>query len=153
MLVLSRKLGQRLTIGDDIVLTVVKIDATQVRIGIEAPRTVRILREELVSQLLAGPVATPGLARQDPAPRTRHVMPRIEGGTAMTAVEKLLEAIKDKPHSFSYLRRSVGMRLTDRQFVNLVKRNPGRFALVVFRRKGETAGSAQAVRRGVRKAV
>lgn len=68
----------------------------------------------------------------------------------MTAVEKLSAAIKDRPHSFSFLRRSAGMRLTDRQFVDLVKRNPGRFKLVVFRKKGETATPDRPVRPGVR---
>jgi hypothetical protein len=68
----------------------------------------------------------------------------------MTAVEKLSQALKDKPHSFNYLRRSAGIRLTDRQFVDLVKRNPGRFKLVVFRSKAEKAASPRAGRPGVR---
>ena len=37
MLVLSRKLGEKIVIGDNIVVTVVKIDRNQIRIGIEAP--------------------------------------------------------------------------------------------------------------------
>ena len=37
MLVLSRKLGEKIVIGDSIVLTVVKIDRNQIRLGIEAP--------------------------------------------------------------------------------------------------------------------
>jgi carbon storage regulator len=63
MLVLSRKLGQKITIGDDIVLSIVRIDANQVRIGIEAPREVPILRAELDSPLPAGAVAKPVLGR------------------------------------------------------------------------------------------
>ena len=47
MPVLSRKLGEKLAIGDGIVLTVVRIDRNQVRIGIEAPGDVPILRGEL----------------------------------------------------------------------------------------------------------
>jgi carbon storage regulator len=49
MLVLCRKQNERIMIGDSIVLTVVRIDRNQVRIGIEAPRDVAVYREELVS--------------------------------------------------------------------------------------------------------
>ena len=51
MLVLSRKAGSSIRIGKDIVLTVVKIDRNQVRLGIEAPLNVPILRQELVLDL------------------------------------------------------------------------------------------------------
>ncbi len=47
MLVLSRKEGEQLLIGDNIVLTVSRISGNRVAIGIEAPREVRIVRGEL----------------------------------------------------------------------------------------------------------
>jgi len=47
MLVLSRKPGERILIGDDIAITVVRIGPNTVRIGIEAPRTMNIVRDEL----------------------------------------------------------------------------------------------------------
>lgn len=47
MLVLSRKLGEKIVIGDNIVITVVKIDRNQIRIGIEAPHEVPVYREEI----------------------------------------------------------------------------------------------------------
>jgi len=47
MLVLTRKLGERIVIGDDIVVTVVAIGPGRVRLGIEAPPTVPVLRDEL----------------------------------------------------------------------------------------------------------
>lgn len=47
MLVLSRKSMQSVTIGSDIRITVIRLEGNQVRIGIEAPRDVRILRDEL----------------------------------------------------------------------------------------------------------
>lgn len=47
MLVLSRKPGERIMIGDDVTVTIVRIGPNNVRIGIEAPRTMNIVREEL----------------------------------------------------------------------------------------------------------
>jgi carbon storage regulator CsrA len=47
MLVLSRKLGERLVIGDDVVLIVNKIAGNRVTLAIEAPNHVRIVRGEL----------------------------------------------------------------------------------------------------------
>jgi carbon storage regulator len=57
MLVLSRKSLQSVTIGSDIRITVIRLEGNQVRIGIEAPRDVRILRDELVD----GYEESPGL--------------------------------------------------------------------------------------------
>jgi carbon storage regulator len=48
MLVLSRKAMQSVMIGSDIRITVVRVEGNQVRIGIEAPSDVRILRGELL---------------------------------------------------------------------------------------------------------
>jgi carbon storage regulator len=50
MLVLSRKDNQRIMIGDSIVLTVVKIQGSTVRLGIEAPPDVPIIRDELTGR-------------------------------------------------------------------------------------------------------
>jgi carbon storage regulator len=47
MLVLSRKESQRIMLGDDIVITVVRVSGDKVRLGIEAPPHVVVLREEL----------------------------------------------------------------------------------------------------------
>lgn len=48
MLVLSRKIGERIWIGEDVLVTVVHIDNNRVRLGIEAPRSVPIWRSKLV---------------------------------------------------------------------------------------------------------
>jgi carbon storage regulator len=47
MLVLSRKESQRIRLGDQIVITIVKISGDKVRVGIEAPGDVLVLRDEL----------------------------------------------------------------------------------------------------------
>ena len=50
MLVLTRKLMEKLFIGEDICVTVVRLDGGQVRLGIEAPRDVAVIRAELVPE-------------------------------------------------------------------------------------------------------
>jgi carbon storage regulator CsrA len=54
MLVLSRKIGEQLIIGDDISVTVAAICGNQVRLGILAPPDVRILRTELCTPEASG---------------------------------------------------------------------------------------------------
>lgn len=51
MLVLSRKIGERILIGDKISVTIVKIGHGGVRIGIEAPAEMAVIREELAEEL------------------------------------------------------------------------------------------------------
>ena len=48
MLVLTRKAGERVLIGDDIVVTILDARGDGVRIGIDAPRGIRIQRDEVV---------------------------------------------------------------------------------------------------------
>jgi len=47
MLVLSRKESQRIRLGDSIVITVVRLGGDKVRLGIEAPKEMLVLRDEL----------------------------------------------------------------------------------------------------------
>jgi len=51
MLVISRKINEKIKIGDDIEITVVSIDKGQVKIGIEAPKNITILRSELLEEI------------------------------------------------------------------------------------------------------
>ena len=51
MLVLSRKVGERILIGDKITITVVKIGHGGVRVGVEAPAELAVVREELAQEL------------------------------------------------------------------------------------------------------
>jgi len=48
MLVLSRKLGEKIYISENICITVVDIDRGKIRLGIEAPRDIPIFRQELL---------------------------------------------------------------------------------------------------------
>ena len=53
MLILSRRPGESITIGDDVVVTVVSVNGNQIRLGIAAPRDVRVLREEIYKAIRA----------------------------------------------------------------------------------------------------
>ncbi len=59
MLVLSRKESERIRLGDSIVVTVVRVAGDKVRLGIEAPSDILVLRDELEPQAraLASPPA------------------------------------------------------------------------------------------------
>jgi carbon storage regulator len=48
MLVLSRKVGERISIGDQICITIVRVQGQTVRVGVEAPPNMAIVRDELV---------------------------------------------------------------------------------------------------------
>lgn len=51
MLILSRYLGQKLRVGNDIEVTIVRIDDGQVRLGIVAPKSVSVHREEVYERI------------------------------------------------------------------------------------------------------
>jgi carbon storage regulator len=52
MLVLTRKLGESFIIGDDIEVVVLKIEGSEVKIGISAPRHVKIYRAEIYKKIV-----------------------------------------------------------------------------------------------------
>jgi carbon storage regulator len=67
MLVLSRKESQRIRLGDSIVVTIVKISGDKVRVGIEAPADVLVLRDELEARAPAtGLVALAPVGQSSP---------------------------------------------------------------------------------------
>ena len=73
MLTLTRKVGESIRIGDDIVIVVKEIKGKQVRLGIEAPRDVYVCREELFQKIeqanrsaIFPSVVNEGKASEDP---------------------------------------------------------------------------------------
>ena len=51
MLILSRKIDQKIRIGDDISLTIIEIRGDQVKIGVEAPKNVKVFRQEVFDEI------------------------------------------------------------------------------------------------------
>ena len=57
MLVLSRRVGERLMIGDDIVITILEVRSDGVRLGIDAPRSIAVNRAEVIEAVKAANLA------------------------------------------------------------------------------------------------
>lgn len=68
MLVLTRKIGEQILIGDDIVVTVLDSRGEGIRIGIDAPRGVKIQREEVLRAVVEANLAA---AQPDPEAEAR----------------------------------------------------------------------------------
>ena len=52
MLILTRRTGETLMIGDDVKITILKVSGNQIRIGVEAPKDVSVHREEVYQRVL-----------------------------------------------------------------------------------------------------
>jgi carbon storage regulator len=70
MLVLSRKESQRIRLGDSIVITIVKISGDKVRVGIDAPTSVLVLRDELEARTPPAGASSENAMRIDPSATT-----------------------------------------------------------------------------------
>lgn len=70
MLVLTRKIGESIRIGDDIIITVKQISGKHVRLGIQAPSAIPVYREEIYIQIVA--------AREEAAAAALSALPTTE---------------------------------------------------------------------------
>jgi len=59
MLILTRRVGETLMIGDDVTITVLGVKGNQVRIGVNAPRDVAVHREEIYERIKQEKAQTP----------------------------------------------------------------------------------------------
>jgi carbon storage regulator len=68
MLILTRRVGETIVIGDDVIITVLGIKGNQVRIGINAPKDVSVHREEIYQRIQQEKNTTPVATASAPAP-------------------------------------------------------------------------------------
>lgn len=67
MLILTRRVGETVNIGDDVTLTILGVKGNQVRVGINAPKTIAVHREEIYMRIKRERAASEQ-AEQQPAP-------------------------------------------------------------------------------------
>lgn len=65
MLILTRKSGEAIKLGDEITITIVEVRGNQVRIGIQAPRTIPVHRYELYEKIRAENILAARLSVED----------------------------------------------------------------------------------------
>jgi carbon storage regulator len=53
MLILSRKVNEKIMIGDDVSVSVIEIRGDQVKLGVDAPRSVKVFRREVFDAIMA----------------------------------------------------------------------------------------------------
>ena len=102
MLVLSRKESERIRVGDSIVVTVVRLTKDRVRLGIEAPDDVLVLRDELEkegdSAAVSEPKIRPGVkAVAGPAPLARKMSAFSNRQSAPNCAVALEEEAENHP--------------------------------------------------------
>ena len=79
MLILSRKINEKVIIGDEITVSVIEIRGDQVRLGIDAPKTVKVFRQEVFEAIMAENKA---------ASESAAVIPQINFGKSLKAISK-----------------------------------------------------------------
>lgn len=72
MLILSRRVGETVMIGEDVTVTVLGVQRNQVRIGFDAPKHVAVHREEIYSRIRAKKLANTRASSNGPPPGARQ---------------------------------------------------------------------------------
>lgn len=82
MLVLSRRIDEKIRIGEDIEITIVALSGDQVRLGIEAPRDIKIMRSEVYQEVQKQNLAAlaAGMSEGEAAGKLRKML----GGQALS---------------------------------------------------------------------
>lgn len=109
MLVLSRRVGERLMIGDDIVVTVLEVRSDGVRLGIDAPRYIAVNRAEVLEAVKEANLAA--TAATDAAVETlRRLIPPLRPPSASTVAPRLVRPLEPPPESVDGAARPVPPR-------------------------------------------
>lgn len=120
MLVLTRKLDESLQIGDDIKITVLRIKGNTIRIGIEAPRDVRVVRSELN-------LTQPAQDTESHASPTAASQPAAPTRNGMSSESATVTTIVDSPNAAAP-RLFVGKVTADGSVLSLEESNDGKAA-------------------------
>ena len=82
MLILTRKLGERITIGDDITITLLEIKGSQAKLGVEAPKNIAIHRQEVYEKIKEENLISSDVSAFDlfkAASLFKHINPKRDG--------------------------------------------------------------------------
>lgn len=104
MLVISRRVNESLLLGDDIRVTILEAGSEQVRVGIEAPRSVTVLRQELAEEVRRRNVAASRVRSDDLAEMSRRMGARQTFSVAL--------GVTDRPRALDFYRKALGFRNT-----------------------------------------
>jgi carbon storage regulator len=94
MLILTRRVGETIVIGDDVIITVLGIKGNQVRIGINAPKDVSVHREEIYQRIQQEKNTAPAAAA--PAPVMKKEEAVATAPVVTTTIRKKRESKIDK---------------------------------------------------------
>lgn len=72
MLILTRRVGETVMIGEDVTVTVLGVKGNQVRIGVNAPREVAVHREEIFERIKREESGEPGTDDEESMPMSAH---------------------------------------------------------------------------------
>ena len=75
MLILTRRVGESVVIGEDVTVTVLGVKGNQVRIGINAPKTTSVHREEIFERIKSGRGGSDGATSEEPNDLPRETLP------------------------------------------------------------------------------
>ena len=84
MLILTRKEGEGIRLGDNIRIVLVQLKGNQVRLGIECPSTIRVLREELYQAVRKENLAAMAADPTHVPDMTKHILPQPSKDSSKT---------------------------------------------------------------------